>query len=147
MKKRLVTAVVLIAALILAVGGTLWLRGEKFDHPVNDLPGVTFEAVAYDPASGEVAVRMTNQSDGTLSYGAYYELQKLRGEVWYTLPQTPSRYPRGWIAIEYLLEPGEREEFTVLLRGIYFPLGPGRYRVVKDAGYDEHWLAAEFVIQ
>ena len=123
--------------------------GEAIDQHVNDLPGVSMEAVEGTTTETSVTIRMINDTEKTYTYGTEYDLQQLVDGTWYSMSYIIDNY--SFTAVELFLEPGELEE-TINWGTFHGAMTSGTYRIVKDfyqnGDYTKpYWLAAEFTVQ
>lgn len=84
------------------------------------------QAVAGDAES--VTLTITNTSDKEYTYGAASAIEAEQDGEWYVVEPKEELF---WIAIAYIIAPGETNEEGVTLNEFYGPLEPGNYRIVK----------------
>lgn len=140
MKKRWTAVLGLLALLLSAV---LWLF-----HPAiaSDIPGVTGRVTAVSPSG--MTYEIKNYSGMDLTYSPERMWLEKRGLLgWYKLPWTGMVIGSGTL-IEYIDAVGETRERTCDWTGRYGRLGPGDYRLLLSAEWDQERknLALEFRI-
>jgi len=112
-----------------------------FTQLVNELPGISMEAVEGSVSRTSVTIRMVNDTDERLTYGFYYDLQQLVGGTWYSMSYIidNATFP----AMELFLEPGELEE-TIDWGTFHGSMTSGTYRIVKD--FYKKWRLHEILL-
>lgn len=120
--------------------------GEETPHreeELNNLEDVSLEMTetSYQAEGDTFELRVSNDSDEEISYGAPYQLEYYDDGVWYEVE--PDEEP-AFIMIAYLLGSGE-EEVEEINMDFYEPLDSGQYRVIKEI--QGEYLVAEFAVE
>ncbi|HWR22330.1 MAG TPA: immunoglobulin-like domain-containing protein [Feifaniaceae bacterium] len=104
------------------------------DRGTPDVSGLklTMKRSAYSPGSAEVKGLIKNGTDYTVTFGEASYLQRKADGVW---KDVPFNGDVAWIAIAYILEPGESREVALSL-SLFSRLEEGTYRLVKDVSCD-----------
>lgn len=166
MKK--IIAILLCAAMVLAFAGCAAKEvkqpdntGAKTEEPTGSKP--------EEPTSGKKAIIeldlpemkvkegtltdqgatfiITNNTDQEFSYGVAYEIARFTGDGWGEL--VPKEIP-SWIAIAYMLEKDQSQEFDINFNFMYGGLEPGYYRLQKNIVSEEsngYTICANFEIK
>lgn len=151
MKKKAFIGLTILVIVTLALAYKTTSRPDRpFTQPVNDLPGVSMEAVEGSASRRSVTIRMVNDTDKRLTYGFYYDLQQLVGGTWYSMSDIIDN--AAFPAMELFLEPGCVVEENFDWSRTSGLMSSGTYRIVKDFYKDgdytkAYWLAAEFTVQ
>ncbi len=104
------------------------------DRGTPDLSGLklTMKKSVYSPGSSQVKGLLQNGTDYTLTFGEPSYLQRKVDGVW---KDVPFNGDVAWIAIAYILEPGESKEIALSL-DLFLELEEGTYRLVKEVSCD-----------
>ncbi len=104
------------------------------DRGTPDLSGLklTMKQSTYSPDSAQVKGLLHNGTDYTVTFGEASYLQQKKDGVW---KDVPFNGDVAWIAIAYILEPGESKEVALPLN-LFSELEEGTYRLVKDVSCD-----------
>lgn len=105
------------------------------DQTVEGPEGLTM--TVEDIGTGEITVRIANNSGEEFSYGEYFSLQKQVDGQWYTIPVKADNV--GFQDIAHILPDGESTSETYNL-DLYGTLEPGIYRLVVEM------LSTEFLV-
>ena len=94
-------------------------------HEKSEKDGIVLEVTDY--SGGILTARISNESDEVFEYGAAYELNVRENDEWVPVNW---KEPMSWIAIAYVLSPGESQEFTCDL-SFFEKIDSGFYQLVK----------------
>ena len=138
-KKRLLVAAGVLLALLFALTRSCLMP--------DAIPGVTFTVEAGSVTAEGMRYTITNDTDGELTFGAAYHLEKRGLLGWRQLWE--NFLPAGWNAVGYFVSPraAGTEDFSWTVR--YGELSPGAYRMVREyrlAGRD-YTAAVEFTVR
>ena len=104
------------------------------DRGTLDLTGLkmTMKQSKYSPNSAEVKALIKNETEYTCTFGEASSLQQKKDGVW---KDVAFKGDVAWIAIAYILEPGEVREVSLSL-SLFSTLEEGTYRLVKGVSSD-----------
>ncbi len=104
------------------------------DRGTPDLSGLklSMKQSVYSPGSAQVKGLLYNGTDYTMTFGEASYLQQKKDGAW---KDVPFNGDVAWIAIAYILEPGESKEVALSLN-LFSTLEEGTYRLVKDVSFD-----------
>ncbi len=109
---------------------------------------VTDETVARD--AEKVALKVTNSSDETYSFGVPYELEVLSDGEWHKVTAAPRDYEICWVDVAYYAPAGGETDASAGLWVYGNRFKAGTYRVIKEFspenGGETVTIAAEFEI-
>ncbi len=125
---------------------------EPTDHEiVNNAEDITMTIKKGTVSPTGLTVIIKNDSEGEVTYGEPYELEKEINGAWYKVPVLVEDY--AFIEIAYVLQPGESNEWKVDWEWLYGSLEEGKYRIIKEVlnyrepgDTDRFYLAAEFTL-
>ena len=95
------------------------------------------------PQAETVTLVIKNLSGKRFDYGAPYEIEKLKGGVWYSYPPEEDM---AFIMILYMIEPNGTVEEAISLYSFYGALEPGTYRVVKSFNAEDGTQGVAFAV-
>ncbi len=90
---------------------------------------LTVEEQTVSGDAESVTLTVTNASDKEYTYGAMASIEAEKDGTWEEVKPVSDLM---WIAIAYVISPGQSNEETVTLKGNYGTLAPGNYRIVKE---------------
>ena len=112
----------------------------------NDYPNVKMEIVVEKSDNKMMTVVITNDSENTTMFGAWFALEKYENGVWYEIP--PKRVVE-FNSLGYPIESKQTREFTVGYDIIYELEAFQKYRLIKnfsDEKGDVYYVSDEFEI-
>ena len=137
-KKRLLIAAGVLLALLFAATRSYLIP--------DTIPGVTFSVEEGSVTPEGMRYTIANDTDGELTFGAEYRLEKRGLLGWRQLWE--NFLPTGWDAVGYFVSPHGTSTEGFSWTGRYGELSPGTYRMVRTytlAGQD-YTAAVEFTV-
>ena len=137
-KKRLLVAAGVLLALLFALTRSCLMP--------DAIPGVTFTVEAGSVTAEGMRYTITNDTDGELTFGAEYRLERKGLLGWRHLWE--NFLPAGWDAVGYFVSPRGTSTEDFSWTGRYGELSPGTYRMVREyrlAGRD-YAATVEFTV-
>ena len=121
-KKRLLIAAGVLLALLFAATRS-YLAPDA-------IPGVTFSVEEGSVTAEGMRYTITNDTDGELTFGAEYRLERKGLLGWRHLWE--NFLPAGWDAVGYFVSPRGTSTEDFSWTGRYGELSPGTYRMVRE---------------
>jgi hypothetical protein len=148
MKRMFFTLCLAALMLLTACGGALNKSNlESSPYGESDLSGGVAMSTASSvvgPDTEMISLRIINETDKELTFGADYTLETLMDGEWYVVPP---KEEMSFIMIAYILEANGTAQAEVALSGAYGKLPDGRYRVVKGFSSEDGNTAAAAVFE
>lgn len=119
-------------------------------YELSEIEGITMKVTNVDNTS--ITLEITNNSEGSLTYGHLFSLEVKSGKTWHELPLI--RDDIVFALDGFGLDPGSVSQWNAYYADLYGALPSGNYRIIKEVSvgngagnYKQYYLGTEFIIE